>query len=111
VVNYIEKLVRENQNLSHLLQQYLQAGQICGYGLTPILKQVLLNAQKNAHVYPTHSEVITKLTTALLYSVGHLATSLFKEICNKDYAHLGVYNVPFMHNTKLLMRVSLGLMI
>ena len=69
VISYVDKLVRENQKLSDLLriQQHLQANQFCGYGLTPILKQVILNAQKNTHAYPTqrrHTEVITKFTIA-----------------------------------------------
>ena len=73
VINYVEKLVREDQKLSHLLQQHLQADQVCGYGLIPILKQVILNAQKNTHTYPTqrrYSEVITKFAIALFIFSG-----------------------------------------
>ena len=73
VISYVDKLVRENQKLSDLLQQHLQADQFCGYELTPILKQVILNAQKNARAYPTqrrHTEVITKFAIALFIFSG-----------------------------------------
>ena len=78
VLDEIEILARENKKLSKLLKQcgrnpYSNDG---GHGLTPIMKQMLLNAEKNAYKYPTqrrHSELLKKFATALFIYSGPLS--------------------------------------
>ena len=55
VLDDIETLAKENEKLSKLLKQcctnkYIDTG---GHGLTPILRQILINAEKNVCKYPT----------------------------------------------------------
>ena len=55
VLDEIETLVKENEKLSNLLKQcvsnkYINTG---SHGLTPVLRQILINAKKNVYRYPT----------------------------------------------------------
>jgi len=77
VLDEIEVLAKENEKLSRLISQcglnpYSIGG---GHGLTPILKQMLINAEKNVYKYPTqrrHSELLKKFATALFIYSGPL---------------------------------------
>ena len=73
-MNEIEILAKENKKLSNLIKQ-------CGlnsydsHGLTPIMKQIMLNAEKNVCKYPTqrrHSELLKKFAIALFIYSGPL---------------------------------------
>jgi len=77
ILNEIEILAKENEKLSNLIKQCgtnpYNVGS--GHGLTPILKQMLLNTEKNACKYPTqrrHSELLKKFATALFIYSGPL---------------------------------------
>ena len=77
VLDDIETLAKENEKLSKLLKQcctnkYIDTG---GHGLTPILRQILINAEKNVCKYPTqrrHTEILKKFATALFIYCGPL---------------------------------------
>jgi len=59
-----------------MLQQYLNLTGNSSCGLSPILKSLIKNAEKNAYAYPTqqrHSEVMTKFATALFILSGPFA--------------------------------------
>ena len=78
VLDDIETLAKENEKLSKLLKQcctnkYIDTG---GHGLTPILRQILINAEKNVCKYPTqrrHTEILKKFATALFIYCGPLS--------------------------------------
>lgn len=78
VLDEIETLAKENEKLSNLLKQcvsnkYINTG---SHGLTPILRQILINAEKNVCRYPTqrrHSEILKKFATALFIYCGPLS--------------------------------------
>jgi len=73
----IQPLANQNEKLLRLISQcglnpYSIGG---GYGLTPILRQMLVNAEKNVGKYPTqhrHSELLKKFATALFIYSGPL---------------------------------------
>ena len=74
ILNEIEILAKENVKLSKLLQQNDKSFNTGG--LTPILKQILINAEKNALIYPSqrrHTEILKKFSTALFIYCGPLA--------------------------------------
>lgn len=70
VLDEIETLAKQNEELSKLLKEcgsnkYFETG---GHGLTPILRQILTNAEKNVCKHPTqrrHTEILKKFATAL----------------------------------------------
>ena len=75
ILNEIEILVKENVKLTKLLQQNGNKSFNTG-SLTPILKQLLINAEKNASIYPSqrrHTEILKKFSTALFIYCGPLA--------------------------------------
>ena len=84
ILNDIEKLLQTNIKLSDLIQQYskdLEKGQSSpainlSMSLTPILKQLILNAEKNSESLPhqrRHPEILKKFATALLIYAGPLS--------------------------------------
>ena len=75
LLNEIEMLAKENAKLSKLLQQNDNRSFNTG-GLNPILRQILINAEKNAFIYPSqrrHTEILKKFSTALFIYCGPLA--------------------------------------
>jgi hypothetical protein len=94
VLDNIEKLVQQNEELSLLLKQF-QIGDEENplskqYSLTPILNQIILNAERNAKKSCTqrrHPEILKKFATALLFMLDHLHMNLFNRICLK-HCHL-----------------------
>ena len=75
ILDDIEILAKQNAKLSKLLQQSNNKSLNTG-GLTPILRQILINAEKNAFIYPSqrrHTEILKKFSTALFIYCGPLA--------------------------------------
>ena len=87
VVADIEKLMKENQKLMSLLQQgnrYSNSDEnsITSCALTPILRQILCNAERNASKLPTgrrHPEILKKFCTALFIYCGPLAYEFIQQ--------------------------------
>ena len=80
----IGSLAVENEKLSALLQQNMRkdADQPFSLSVTPVLKQLVSNAQKNAERLPSgrrHSEIIKKFATSLLIYAGPLAYDFLHE--------------------------------
>ena len=74
----IGRLAVENDKLSALLQQNMKkdADQPLSLSVTPVLKRLVSNAQKNAERLPSgrrHSKIIKKFATSLLIYAGSLA--------------------------------------
>ena len=71
--------MQENDKLSSLLQQFKSnsdENSISTYSFTPILQQLLLNAERNTGKLPTgrrHPEILKKFSTALFIFCGPLA--------------------------------------
>ena len=71
--------MQENDKLSPLLQQFKSnsdENSISTYSFTPILQQLLLNAERNTGKLPTgrrHPEILKKFSTALFIFCGPLA--------------------------------------
>jgi len=79
ILNDIEQLLKVNSKLSDLLQQYKKEQSeaiIChDESFTPILRQLILNAERNLDQAPNHrqhSEILKKFSTALLIYAGPL---------------------------------------
>jgi len=82
ILNDIEKLLQANAKLSNLVQQYPctskdMASPVVNLNMsfTPILKQLVLNAEKNAESVPNHRrhpDILKKFATALLIYAGPL---------------------------------------
>ena len=78
ILDEIEILAKQNEKLSKLLKEsssnkYFDTG---GHGLTPILRQVLINAEQNVCKHPTqrrHTEILKKFATALFIYCGPLS--------------------------------------
>jgi hypothetical protein len=90
VLNSIEKLSQQNEKLSFLLQQFqIEGGTHQGTGLTsnhlsltPVLKQILLNAESNSKKYSTqrtHPEILKKFATSLFIYAGPLAYEFIQQ--------------------------------
>ena len=80
ILNDIEKLLQTNSKLSDLVQQYskVQSTAVVNHNVsfTPILRQLILNAEKNVESlsnHRRHSEILKKFATALLIYVGPLS--------------------------------------
>ena len=78
VLNEIEHLTRENIKLSSLLQsqstEFKPNSGVCSF--SPVLKQIISNAEKNAHRLPhgqRHPKVLKKFSTSLFIHTGPLA--------------------------------------
>ena len=85
ILNNVEKLANENKRLSTLLQQFREQfkydqtsnetpNHISSF--TNILKQMMVNAEKNIGQYPTHRrhpEILKKFSTALFILAGPMA--------------------------------------
>ena len=78
VLNEIEHLTRENVRLSNLLQsqstEFKPDSGICSF--SPVLRQIISNAEKNTHRLPhgqRHPEVLKKFATSLFIYTGPLA--------------------------------------
>jgi len=77
VLDEIQLLAYQKEKLSRLISQcglnpYSIGG---GHGLTPILRQMLVNTEKNVGKYPTqrrHSELLKKFATVLFIYSGPL---------------------------------------
>lgn len=80
ILDTIEKLLDKNLRLSELLQQYSEdkTETVSNHdsSFTPVLKQLLLNAEKNIERVPKHrrhSDILKKFATALLIYAGPLS--------------------------------------
>ena len=76
IVNEIERLTIENEKLVHMLYQKESNGSPMLHSCTPILKQIVANAEKNASKLPhgrRHPEIMKKFATALFIYAGPLA--------------------------------------
>jgi len=80
VLNDIESLLQTNSKLSDLVQQYSndQSTSVVNHNapFTPILRQLILNAEKNVESLPNHRrhpEILKKFATALLIYAGPLS--------------------------------------
>ena len=81
ILDTIEKLLDKNLRLSELLQQYNSEDKSetmsnHDSSFTPVLKQLLLNAEKNIEKVPKHrrhSDILKKFATALLIYAGPLS--------------------------------------
>ena len=78
ILSDIEKLSRENEKLSLLLQQaYDTSSEPCSnVSFTSILREMIYNAEKNCGQYRTHRRhpiILKKFATALLLLAGPLA--------------------------------------
>ena len=76
-------MILKNKNLTALLQQQSAESSFGSPSLTPVLKQMLLNAEANSHQkYPKqrrHSEVVTKFATALFIYCGPLSYEFIQQ--------------------------------
>jgi len=79
ILNDIEKLLQANSKLSDLLQQYKkEQSEVIVFhdaSFTSILRQLILNAERNLDKAPNHrrhSEILKKFSTALLIYAGPL---------------------------------------
>ena len=86
ILNDIEQLLKANLKLSDLLQQYRkeQSETIISHdaSFTPILRQLILNAERNLDQAPNHrrqSEILKKISTALLIYAGPLTYDLIQK--------------------------------
>ena len=81
ILNNVEKLAYDNKKLSLLLQQFKfdqTSNEIPNHisSFTNILKQIIVNAEKNIEKYPTHRRhpgVLKKFSTALFILAGPMA--------------------------------------
>ena len=79
LINNIEELLKANSKLCDLLQQYRkdQSDTVISHNssFAPILKQLVLNAEKNLDRAPSHrrhSDIMKKFATTLLIYAGPL---------------------------------------
>ena len=76
VLNEIEQLTRENERLSYLLQSQCTKTSDVSCSFSPVLKQIISNAEANGHRLPhrrQHPEVLKKFSTSLFIYTGPLA--------------------------------------
>lgn len=86
ILSNIEKLTRENEKLSLLLQQFCMTRDgehtVEHHSLTPILKQIIRNAERNVAKHKTqrrHPEILKKFATALFIYAGPLAYEFIQQ--------------------------------
>ena len=82
ILDKIDSLVIENKKLASLIQHVSIEDQSACFSLTPVLRQLITNAQKNAQCLPTgrrHSEILKKFSTSLLIYAGPLAYNFLHE--------------------------------
>ena len=86
IVDNIDRLLQENIKLSFLLQQGqgrdIKEPPAANSALTPVLKQIISKAERNAQCLPKgrrHSEVLKKFATSLFIYAGPLAYNFLQE--------------------------------
>ena len=83
IIDDIEKLMQKNKNLTTLLQQHsMDSESPFISSLTPVLRQIVLNAETNSQKYPKqrrHSEIIMKFSTALFIYCGPLSYEFIQQ--------------------------------
>ena len=94
ILNDVEKLLQANAKLSDLIEQHSkdavckemkkdQSSPVVNLSFTPILKQLILNAEKNVESlqnHRRHPEILKKFATALLIYAGPLSYEFLKPI-------------------------------
>ena len=115
ILSNIEKLARENEKLSLLLQQAYDAScEPCSHiSFTNMLKEMICNAEKNCGQHRTHRRhpiILKKFATALFYLLDPWLMNLFITICLRHFLVCEVFKLPFIKSIKPSMRALLDLM-
>ena len=82
ILNDIERLTIENRTLSDLLRHVNIHEEMPSCSLTPVLKQIISNAEKNAERLPhgrRHPEVLKKFSIALFIYAGPVAYEFLQQ--------------------------------
>ena len=114
-MNDIEKLLQTNLKLSDLIQQYSkdQSTSFINHdaSFTPILRQLILNAEKNVESVDSIQKSFKKFAMALLIYAGPLLYDFIHSNLPEAFYLFILYREPFLLSTSLLLKVTLILMV